>query len=224
MPGDDISESFSIFASCQSISGTATFSAAPCHIPTIPPTHCPTGRGRLGGFPASPAVELPSKGRSFWRRGGRAVAGPRAAQRREAVRYRLAPVLAVLLWIGASGAGRGAETIADPSAGKDALPPKEVRSSCNTIAAILTVYPTFVVGTSEGPVQSVRGGPERVGCRVRAASPAWGLVGEVPPAGHYYAQGYTNSMLDAQRTRIHDGGDGGKRIEGITEEGKRTPQ
>jgi len=38
-----------------------------------------------------------------------------------------------------------------------------------------------VVGISEGPVQGVRGGLERVGCRVRAAGPAWGLVGEVPP-------------------------------------------
>jgi len=103
------------------------------------------------------------------------------AQRREAVRNRVVPVLAVLLWIGASGAGRGAETIADPSAGKEALPPKEVRASCDTIAAILTVYPTFVVETTEGPVQSVRGGPESAGCRVRAAGPAWGLVGEVPP-------------------------------------------
>ena len=43
------------------------------------------------------------------------------------------------------------------------------------------MYPTFVVGTSEGPVQGVRGGPESAGCRVRAAGPAWGLVGEVPP-------------------------------------------
>ncbi|HLO26944.1 MAG TPA: hypothetical protein VK187_12600 [Geobacteraceae bacterium] len=111
----------------------------------------------------------------------RTVAGPRAAKKRDAVRNRVVPVLAVLLWIGASGAARGAETIADPSAGKDALPPKEVRASCNTIAAILTVYPTFVVETSEGLVQGVRDGPERVGCRVRAAGPAWGLVGEVPP-------------------------------------------
>ena len=97
------------------------------------------------------------------------------------MRNRVVPVLAVLLWIGASGAGRGAETIADPSAGRDALSPKEVRTSCNIIAAILTVYPTFVVGTSEGPVRGVRGGPESAGCRVRAAGPAWGLVGEVPP-------------------------------------------
>lgn len=111
----------------------------------------------------------------------RTVAGPRAAKKREAVKNRVVPVLAVLLWIGASGAARGAETIADPSAGKDAPPPKQVLASCNTIAAILTVYPTFVVETSEGPVQGVRGGPERVGCRVRAAGPAWGLVGEVPP-------------------------------------------
>jgi hypothetical protein len=98
------------------------------------------------------------------------------------VRNRVVPVLAVLLWIGASGAGRGAETIADPSGGKDVLLlPKEVRASCNTISAILTVYPTFVVETSEGPVQVARGGPERAGCRVRAVGPAWGLVGEVPP-------------------------------------------
>jgi hypothetical protein len=97
------------------------------------------------------------------------------------MRKRVVPALAVLLWIGASGAGREAETIAGPSTGKDGQPPEEVRASCSTIAAILAVYPTFVVGTSEGPVRGMRDGPEQAGCRVRAAGPAWGLVGEVPP-------------------------------------------
>jgi hypothetical protein len=94
---------------------------------------------------------------------------------------RFVPALSVLLWIGASGAGRGAETIAGPSPGKDGRPPEEVRASCSTIAAILAVYPTFVVGTSEGPVRGMRDDLEQAGCRVRAAGPAWGLVGEVPP-------------------------------------------
>ena len=143
------------------------------------------GGGRLGEFSASPAVEFPSKERSpgvtVVSRGRFRV--PRRG--REAVRNRVVPVLAVLLWIGASGAGRGAETIADPSAGRDALSPKEVRTSCNIIAAILTVYPTFVVGTSEGPVRGVRGGPESAGCRVRAAGPAGGWSERSRQTGPY---------------------------------------
>lgn len=97
------------------------------------------------------------------------------------MRKRFVPAMAAILWIGASGAGLGAETIAGPSTGKDASPPKEVRASCGTIAAILAVYPTFVVKTSEGPVRVERDGRERAGCRVKAAGPSWGLVGEVPP-------------------------------------------
>ena len=73
----------------------------------------------------------------------RTVAGPRAAKKREAVKNRVVPVLAVLLWIGASGAARGAETIADPSAGKDAPPPKEVRASCVNAACIRELQPWF---------------------------------------------------------------------------------
>jgi hypothetical protein len=137
--------------------------------------------GSLRGIPCIARGQNSIKWEKFLVSRRRTVDGPRAAKKREAVRNRVVPVLAVLLWVGASGATRGAETITDPSAGKDALSPQEVRASCNTIAAILMVYPTFVVETSEGPVQGVRGGTERVGCRVRAAGPAWGLVGEVPP-------------------------------------------
>lgn len=97
------------------------------------------------------------------------------------MRRRVVLSLAALLWVGASGAARGTEAFIDPSPGTASPVPKEVWSSCSTIAAILAVYPTLAVGTSPGPVQGRPFGPDRDGCRVRAAGPARGLVGEVPP-------------------------------------------
>jgi len=94
---------------------------------------------------------------------------------------RVVPALAVLLWIGVPGAGRGAEPIGGPPTGEGRPLPEAVRAPCGTIAAILSVYPTFEVGKSSGPVRVARDGPGSAGCRVRAAGPAWGLSGEVPP-------------------------------------------
>lgn len=94
---------------------------------------------------------------------------------------RIVPAVALLLIVGVPGAALGGETAAGPSSGTDRPAPEAARAACRTIAAILAVYPTMEVGTAEGPVRGMPAGAERPGCRVFATSPAWGLVGEVPP-------------------------------------------
>lgn len=94
---------------------------------------------------------------------------------------RIVPAAALLLIVGVPGAALGGETAAGPSSGTDRPAPDAAQAACRTIAAIMAVYPTMKVDTTEGPVRNMEAGAERPGCRVFAASPARGLVGEVPP-------------------------------------------
>ncbi len=75
---------------------------------------------------------------------------------------------ALLLLVGLSAAG--IPPVPEPAGG-----------SCRTIAAILSVYPTLTVRISVGTIRDPRNGTDRSGCRVDAAGPAAGMVGEVPP-------------------------------------------
>lgn len=97
------------------------------------------------------------------------------------MRAHIGPALAVLLVVGGAGAGVGGETNAGPSGRMDRPSPEEARAACNTIAAILSIYPTLEVRTSEGSAPERQDDSERPGCRVLAAGPASGLAGEVQP-------------------------------------------
>jgi len=74
--------------------------------------------------------------------------------------------------------------------GKDAGPPNGMKQpipnmakgTCETIAAILAVYPTLEVRKSEGPVRDLQGTAERLGCRIIAFGPTSGIAGEIDPA------------------------------------------
>ena len=65
----------------------------------------------------------------------------------------------------------------------------KVLGTCQTIAAILSVYPTLEVRKSEEPIRDLQGIPERPGCRIIAFGPTWGIAGEIDPAeavrGHF---------------------------------------
>jgi len=87
-----------------------------------------------------------------------------------------APFLLVL-----SGAGFSQERAAGHPGGERASASETAAGSCRTIAAILSVYPTLEVRTSEGAIRDGRDGSERPGCRVHASGPASGVAGEVPP-------------------------------------------
>lgn len=97
------------------------------------------------------------------------------------MRAHVGPALAVLLIVGAAGAGVGGETGAGPSGRKGRPSTQEARAACTTIAAILSIYPTLEVRTSEGSAPGRQDDSERPGCRVLAAGPASGLAGEVRP-------------------------------------------
>ena len=97
------------------------------------------------------------------------------------MRQRRPMVLAVPLILFLSGAGFSQERAAGHPGGEATAAPERAAGSCSTIAAILSVYPTLEVRTSEGAIRDDRDGPERPGCRVHASGPASGLVGETPP-------------------------------------------
>lgn len=60
--------------------------------------------------------------------------------------------------------------------------PDEVMGRCNTIAAIVAVYPAFEVQTKKGRIRDLQGIRELSGCRVTATGPASGIAGEIDPA------------------------------------------
>jgi hypothetical protein len=75
----------------------------------------------------------------------------------------------------------GVNTAGHPAGGKPPVPGK-LKGTCETIAAILAVYPALEVRKSEGPVRVSQDIPERSGCRVFASGPASGVAGEIDPA------------------------------------------
>lgn len=88
-------------------------------------------------------------------------------------------VLAGAFLLVLSGSGFSQNRAAGHAGGDTA--PDTAAGSCRTIAAILSVYPSLEVRTSEGSIRDDRDGTERPGCRIHASGPASGVDGEVPP-------------------------------------------
>jgi hypothetical protein len=76
--------------------------------------------------------------------------------------------------------------------------PDKVLGTCQTIAAILSVYPTLEVRKSEEPIRDLQGITERPGCRIIAFGPTWGIAGEIDPAealrGHFQGTGWMEEI------------------------------
>ena len=110
-------------------------------------------------------------------------------------------LLVIALMFFLPGAGLCGEKDAGNPNGRGRPIPDKVLGTCRTIAAILSVYPTFEVGKSEETIRDLQGIPERPGCRIIAFGPTWGIAGEIDPAeavkGHFQGTGWMEEILYA---------------------------
>lgn len=112
------------------------------------------------------------------------------------LRRLLLPVISLMFFL--PGAGICGRNDAGNPNGMSQTIPDKVLGTCQTIAAILSVYPTLEVRKSEEPIRDLQANPERPGCRIIAFGPTWGIAGEIDPAeavrGHLEGTGWMEEI------------------------------